>query len=92
MGLDPQPRCATRRSGTASTSCAIDQGFEATRSFRPKDEQQVATILARSAGAAQADEYELFKTTAHFDETARNAEWPGQDSARVRQLTPTTAG
>ena len=71
---------------------AIDQAFEATRRFKPMDEQQVAAILAKSAVAAGSGEYELFKTTAHFDETARNVEWLGEDSARVRQLAPKTAG
>jgi predicted aldo/keto reductase-like oxidoreductase len=71
---------------------AIDQAFEATRSFRPMDEQQVAAILAKTAGAAGTGEYELFKTTAHFDETARNAEWLGEEGARVKQLAPKNAG
>jgi len=52
----------------------------------------VAAILAKTASAAKAGEYELFKTTAHFDETARNAEWLGGDSPRVQQLAPKNAG
>ena len=74
------------------TRHAIDQALEATRSFRPMDDRQVEAILAKTAGAAQAGEYELFKTTAHFDETARNAEWLGEDTARVQQLAPKSAG
>jgi len=73
-------------------SKAINQAFEATRSFKPMDEQQVAAILAKTAHAAQAGEYELFKSSAHFDETARNAEWLGEDGARVKQLAPKSAG
>ena len=71
---------------------AIDQAFEATRSFKPMDDAQVAALLARTAGAAQAGEYELFKTSAHFDGTARNAEWLGEDGTRVKQLAPKNAG
>ena len=71
---------------------ALDQAFEATRSFRPMDEPAVAAILAKSAPAAQAGEYELFKTTARFDETAKNAEWLGEDPARVKQLAPPSSG
>ena len=71
---------------------AIDQALQATRSFRPMDDRQVEAILAKTAGAAQAGEYELFKTSAHFDETARNAEWLVEDGARVQQLAPKIAG
>ena len=70
----------------------IDQALEATRTFQPMSEAQVAAILAKTATAAQAGEYELFKTTSHFDETAKNAEWLGGDSPRTLQLAPKNAG
>jgi hypothetical protein len=31
-------------------------------------------------------EYELFKTTSHFDSTAKHPDWLGEDPARVKQL------
>lgn len=71
---------------------AIDQAFEATRSFTPMSEKQVEAILAKTTTVAQGGEYELFKTSAHFDETARNAEWLGEDAAYVKKLAPKTAG
>ncbi len=71
---------------------AIDQAFEATRTFKPMDQAAVAAILAKTADAAKAGEYELFKTSSHFDETARNAEWLGEDGPRVKQLAPRNAG
>ena len=70
----------------------LDQAFEATRTFKPMDDAQVEAILAKTSAAAQAGEYELFKTTSHFDETAKNAEWLGDDSARVLELAPKHAG
>ena len=70
----------------------IDQALEATRTFQPLDAERLAVILAKTSKAAQAGEYELFKTTSHFDETARNAEWLGDDTARVKQLAPKNAG
>ena len=70
----------------------IDQALEATRTFKPMDQAQVAAILAKTAKAAEAGEYELFKTTSHFDETAKNAEWLGGDTPQVLQLAPKNAG
>ncbi len=74
------------------TEKVLDQALEATRTFKPMGQAQVAAILAKTVGAAKAGEYELFKTTSHFDETAKNAEWLGGDSARVLQLAPKNAG
>ena len=70
----------------------IDQAMEAVRSFKPMDQAQVAAILAKTATAASAGEYELFKTTSHFDETAKNAEWLGEDSPQTLKLAPKNAG
>ena len=70
----------------------IDQAFEATRTFKPMDTAQVDAILAKTADAAKAGEYELFKTTSHFDETARNAEWLGDDTPQVLKLALKNAG
>ena len=70
----------------------LDQAIEAAKTFRPMDEQQVATLLAKTAAAAQAGKYELFKTTAHFDTTARHAEWLGGETPEVKKLAPQQAG
>ena len=70
----------------------IDQACEAARTFKPIDEQQLAALLAKTAAAAEAGQFELFKSTAHFDTTARNAEWLGGDSARVKELAPKNGG
>ncbi len=64
----------------------LEQAFEAARTFRPMSERQVAALLAKTATAAANGEYELFKTTAHFDATARNPQWLGGETPRTQQL------
>jgi uncharacterized protein len=48
----------------------LDQAFEATRTFKPLTQAQVAGILDRTRAAALEGKYELYKTTPHFDGTA----------------------
>lgn len=55
----------------------LDQAFEATRTFKPMNQAQVAALLAKTKDAAMTGKYEPFKTTAMFDGTARNPKWMG---------------
>lgn len=55
----------------------LHQALEAARSFQPMNEEQVATLLAKTAKAAQSGEYELYKTSHHFDGTFQNPQWLG---------------
>jgi uncharacterized protein len=55
----------------------LDQAFEATRTFKPLDQAQISSILARTATAASEGKFELFKTTSHYDGTAANPKWLG---------------
>ncbi|MCL4502492.1 MAG: aldo/keto reductase [Deltaproteobacteria bacterium] len=55
----------------------LEQALNAARTFRPLSEQEVAAILAKTAAAAKAGRYELYKTSEHFDSTARNPQWLG---------------
>jgi predicted aldo/keto reductase-like oxidoreductase len=55
----------------------LDQAFEAARTFKPLDQTQMASLLARTATAASEGKFELFKTTSHFDGTAQNPKWLG---------------
>ncbi len=71
---------------------ALDQAFEAARTFKPLDGQAVAAILAKTAKLAPTGEYELFKTSARFDSTAQNPEWLGRPSPDVEKLAPQNAG
>jgi aryl-alcohol dehydrogenase-like predicted oxidoreductase len=64
----------------------LEQAFEAAKTFKKLTREQIAKLLAKTAGAARLGEYELFKTTSHFDSTAHNPEWLAGDSARVKAL------
>lgn len=55
----------------------LDQAFDAVRSFKPMNEQQVAAILAKTKDAAMTGTFELFKTSSHYDGTIRNPSWLG---------------
>ena len=67
----------------------LDQAFEAVKTFKPMDKGQVAELLGRSRPYALEGKYELFKTSATFDGTAKNAKWLGDDVADVTELAPT---
>jgi aryl-alcohol dehydrogenase-like predicted oxidoreductase len=66
----------------------LDQACEAARTFRPLSDQQVESLLSRTAVAGTAGEFEPFKTSSIFDGTAQHPEWLGEESQRVRRLKP----
>ena len=70
----------------------LNQAFQAVKAFRPMDEAAVATLIAKTQNAALEGKYELFKTTAHFDTTARHPDWLGSDSPAVQELAPQLPG
>jgi aryl-alcohol dehydrogenase-like predicted oxidoreductase len=55
----------------------LDQALEAARTFKPMSQESVSALLARTAEAAGAGQYEPFKTTTSFDGTAHNPQWLG---------------
>jgi aryl-alcohol dehydrogenase-like predicted oxidoreductase len=55
----------------------LHQALDAARSFQPMNSSQVAAILARTAKAAEAGQFELYKTTHTFDGTVANPQWLG---------------
>jgi len=55
----------------------LEQALEAARTFKPMTKEQVATLLARTADAATTGNYEMFKTSTHFDGTTHNPQWLG---------------
>ena len=55
----------------------LDQALQAVRSFKPMTESQVSALLAKTADAAQAGKYELYKTSHRFDGTVANPQWLG---------------
>ncbi len=64
----------------------LDQAIQVASGFKPLTSQQITAILNKTATAAAQGEYELFKTSAHFDSTAKHPEWLGKESPRVQQL------
>ncbi|MDZ8052847.1 MAG: aldo/keto reductase [Aulosira sp. ZfuVER01] len=64
----------------------LDQACEAVRTFQPMDEQQVRSLLAKTAQAASRGEFEPFKTSSIFDGTAQNPDWLGEEPQRLQQL------
>jgi uncharacterized protein len=55
----------------------LQQALEAARTFQPMDSSQVAALLAKTAKAAEAGQFELYKTSHHFDGTVANPQWLG---------------
>ena len=70
----------------------LDQAFEAVRTFRLMSEDEVAALIAKTQKVAASGEYELFKTSSHFDTTAKHPDWLGGDSPGVQALAPQAAG
>jgi predicted aldo/keto reductase-like oxidoreductase len=55
----------------------LKQDLEAVKTFKPLTEEQVAALLKKTAEAAADGQYELFKTSNHFDSTAKHPEYLG---------------
>jgi predicted aldo/keto reductase-like oxidoreductase len=64
----------------------LDQALHVATSFTPLTQGQITSLLARTADAAAAGKYELFKTSAHFDSTAQHPEWLGPETPQVKDL------
>ena len=70
----------------------LDQAFQAAKSFRPMSPAEEARITNATVAQARHGEFELFKTTAHFDGTAQNPDWLGPDRAATLELAPKNGG
>ena len=68
----------------------LDQSFEAVRSFKRMGADEVAALAEKSKTFAAQGKYEFFKTTSHFDTTAKHADWLGDESDLVLKLGPPT--
>jgi aryl-alcohol dehydrogenase-like predicted oxidoreductase len=55
----------------------LEQALEAARTFKPMKREEVLALLARTATAAAAGQYEPFKTTTNYDGTAHHPQWLG---------------
>jgi aryl-alcohol dehydrogenase-like predicted oxidoreductase len=70
----------------------LDQAFEAVKTFKPMNGAEVAALVEKIKSYAAGGKYEFFKTSSHFDTTAKHADWLGEDSTLVQQLAPPTGG
>lgn len=59
----------------------LDQAIDAAKSFKPMSEEEIASLLARTADAAKEGNFELFKTAMEFDSTAQHPEWLGEEES-----------
>jgi predicted aldo/keto reductase-like oxidoreductase len=64
----------------------LQQAFEVAKNFKPLTEQETAALLNRTKKVAETGQFELFKTSAHFDSTAHHPEWLGGQLPSVTQL------
>ena len=64
----------------------LDQAFEAVQTFQPMNDEQVRSLLAKTAEAASRGEFEPFKTSSIYDGTAQNPDWLGEEPQRIQQL------
>jgi len=55
----------------------LQQALDAARSFQPMDSSKVAALLAKTSKAAEAGQFELYKTSHQFDGTYANPQWLG---------------
>ena len=67
----------------------LEQALTAARTFKPMTDEQVKTLLDKTAQAAARGEFELFKTTSIYDGTASHPEWLGEEPPRVQQAMQT---
>jgi hypothetical protein len=55
----------------------LQQALQAARSFQPLSSSEVAALLATTAKAAEAGQFELYKTSHQLDGTYANPQWLG---------------
>jgi predicted aldo/keto reductase-like oxidoreductase len=55
----------------------LQQALQAARSFQLMDSSHVAALLAKTSKAAEAGQFELYKTSHQFDGTYANPQWLG---------------
>ena len=67
----------------------LEQALTAARTFKPMSDEEVKSLLGKTAKAASRGEYELFKTTSIYDGTASNPEWLGEEPPEVQRVIQT---
>lgn len=55
----------------------LEQTLDVVKNFKRLTNQQISALAGKARQAAMTGKYELFKTTNHFDSTAKNPSWLG---------------
>jgi aryl-alcohol dehydrogenase-like predicted oxidoreductase len=55
----------------------LDQALQAAKTYQPMNKAAALALLDRTRSGANKGEFELYKTTWHFDSTAQNPDWLG---------------
>ncbi|RYC32592.1 aldo/keto reductase [Lichenibacterium minor] len=67
---------------------SMDQAFAVAKGFKPLSDAEMVALLSKTEAAAQHGKYELFKTTAYFDTTAKHPDFLGGQTTPVLDLAP----
>ena len=67
---------------------SMDQAFAVAKGFKPLTDAEMVALLTKTEAAAQHGKYELFKTTAYFDTTAKHPDFLGGQTTPVLDLAP----
>jgi uncharacterized protein len=66
----------------------LGQAIEAARTFKPMSTAEVDAVLAKTKSYAGDGKFEFFKTSSHFDSTAKHPDWLGEDPEHVKAIAP----
>jgi len=53
----------------------LDHALDVVKTFKPLTAAEISAMADKAKQAAMTGKYELFKTTSHFDATAKNPSW-----------------
>ncbi len=67
---------------------SMDQAFAVAKGFKPLTDPEMVALLSKTEAAAQNGKYELFKTTAYFDTTAKHPDFLGGQTTPVLDIAP----
>lgn len=68
----------------------LEQALTAARTFKPLTDEEVSSLLGKTAKAASRGEYEPFKTSSIYDGTAAHPEWLGEEPAKIQRVMQTS--
>jgi hypothetical protein len=78
-------------SGIGGEYAAINSAIDELIPARVRGRVDIS-IISKTESVATEGKYELFKTSSHFDTTAKHPDWLGDDSPSAQKLAPQSAG